>query len=148
MGRKRIWVVLGLGAIAGAIGLLVAGGLSENMVYFLTPSELEARSADVQGSSIRLGGQVKANTIQWNPETTELRFVVTDGTAEIAVESRGAPPAMFADDMGVVVEGTYSPDRIFHSRNLMVKHSNEYHPPEDGQAPREAYRSLIPEGTD
>lgn len=145
---KRVWSMLGLGAIGGAIALLVAGGLSENMVYFLTPTELQARSSTVYGSALRLGGQVKANTVDWNAETGELRFVVTDGQAEIPVRSEGAPPAMFADDMGVVVEGTFHEDGIFHSRNVMVKHSNEYRPPAEGEDPHRAVRSLMPEGED
>jgi cytochrome c-type biogenesis protein CcmE len=134
---------LGLLAIAGAIGLLVAGGLRENVVYFLTPTELEAKGADVYGAPLRLGGQVKAESVDWNVDSGRLRFVITDGDAEIAVQSSGAPPAMFQEGMGVVVEGSYGEDRVFHSRNVMVKHSNEYRPPEEGEHPREVYRSLI-----
>ncbi len=146
--KKRVWPVLGLAAIAGAIALLIGAGLSDNMVYFLTPSELQARSAEVYGSPLRLGGQVKPRTIDWDAERGELRFTVTDGTAEIPVHSEGAPPAMFADDMGVVVEGIFHQDGVFRSRNVMVKHSNEYRPPAEGEDPHRAYRSLIPEGED
>lgn len=142
---KKAWMLLGLAAIAGAVTLLAAGGLSENMVFFLTPAELEAKAADVAGtgSSLRLGGQVKPGSIEWNPETRRLAFSLTEGGSEIAVESSGAPPAMFRDGMGVVVEGTYGEDRVFRSTNLMVKHSNEYAPPEHGENVQETYRSLI-----
>ena len=37
MKRRRMWMALGLVAIVGALVLLVAGGLRENVVYFLTP---------------------------------------------------------------------------------------------------------------
>ncbi len=147
MKKNRLWALAGLGAVGGAIGLLAAGGLSENMVFFLTPSELEAKTPSVYGSPVRLGGQVKPNSVEWNAETLEMRFVMTDGTAEVAVESSGAPPQMFGDGIGVVVEGTYGEDRVFRSTNVMVKHSNEYQPPGEGHDPSDTYKSLIPEGS-
>jgi cytochrome c-type biogenesis protein CcmE len=52
---------------------------------------------------------------------------------------------MFSEGMGVVVEGSYREDGVFRSHNVMVKHSNEYRPPKEGEHPRELYRSLIDE---
>jgi cytochrome c-type biogenesis protein CcmE len=140
-------MLAGLGAIGGAIALLVAGGLSENMVFFLTPSELQARGASVVDAPIRLGGQVKPGSHDWNADAHVLRFVITDGAAEVDVQNEGAPPQMFADGIGVILEGRYGEDGVFHSTNLMVKHSNEYKPPEEGDDPHEAVRSLIDDGT-
>lgn len=144
---KRLWMLVGLAAIAGAMALLAAGGLSENMVFFLTPTELEAKTPDVFGSPVRLGGQVKPGSVDWDADDLELRFVIMDDGVEIPVLSEGAPPAMFADGIGVVVEGTYGDDRVFRSTNLMVKHSNEYAPPDHGEDPRASYESLIEEGS-
>ena len=132
----------GLAAIAGAIIWLAAGGLSENMVFFLTPAELEARGANIEGQPVRLGGQVKPGSVEWNADASELRFTIVEGASEIAVESSGAPPAMFQPGTGVVVEGSYGPDRIFRATRLMVKHSNEYAPPEHAGDAAEAYQSL------
>ncbi|MGH7540765.1 MAG: cytochrome c maturation protein CcmE [Gemmatimonadota bacterium] len=146
MNRNRLWMLAGLIAIGGAIALLAAGGLSENMVFFLTPTELDAKTPAVYGAPVRLGGQVKPGSVAWDADTRELRFVITDAEAEIAVESTGAPPQMFGDGIGVVVEGTYGEDHVFRSTNLMVKHSNEYRPPAEGHDPKEAFESLIPEG--
>jgi cytochrome c-type biogenesis protein CcmE len=72
-----------------------------------------------------------------------LRFVITDGSGEIAVSEKGAPPQMFRDGIGVVVEGRYGRDGIFQATNLMVKHSNEYRAPKPGQQPHEMYKTLI-----
>lgn len=143
--RRRLWMGLGLAAIGGALFLLVAGGLKENVVFFLTPSELHAKGADIYDTPIRLGGQVKPESVAWDAETRDLRFVVTDGAREIPVRSSGAPPAMFRDGMGVVVEGRYRESGQFESTNVMVKHSNEYRPPAEGEEPAKAYESLIRE---
>lgn len=144
--RRRIWIGVGLAAVAGALALLVTGGLSDNVVYFLTPGELEARGPEVYGQPVRLGGQVKPGSVDWNARETDLRFVLREGDAEIPVRSRSAPPAMFQEGTGVVVEGSYGRDGVFRSDRVMVKHSNEYSPPEEGSEPREAYRTLKPEG--
>lgn len=136
-------MIMGLVAIAGAITLLAAGGLSENMVFFLTPAELEAKGTEIIDQPIRLGGQVKPASVDWNDNTTELRFIMFEGDVDIPVESTGAAPAMFRDGIGVVVEGMYSDDGVFRATNLMVKHSNEYAPPEHSEDVRDTYKSLI-----
>ena len=144
---KKVWAGLGLAAIAGAIALLIAGGLSSNVVYFLTPSELRAelaeRGEEIVDQPLRLGGQVKPGSLNWDAEALDLRFVVRDSVGEVPVRSTGAPPAMFKEGIGVVVEGRYTHEGVFESTNLMVKHSNEYEPPHEDANPRDTYRSLI-----
>jgi cytochrome c-type biogenesis protein CcmE len=88
---------------------------------------------------------VVPGSVQWDAQAVDLRFRITDGIKEVAVHSRGAPPQMFRDSMGVVVEGTYGRDGVFQSKNLMVKHSNEYRPPKEGHKPAEVYKTLTKE---
>lgn len=143
---KKIWAGVGVLAIIGGIAMLIAGGLSSNVVYFLTPSELRAelaeRADEIVDQPLRLGGQVKEGSLTWDAEALDLRFVVADSLGEVPVRSTGAPPAMFKEGIGVVVEGRYTHDGVFESKNLMVKHSNEYEPPH-GEKPEEMYESLI-----
>jgi cytochrome c-type biogenesis protein CcmE len=119
------------------------GGLDQNVVYFLTPKELLAKGTRAVDVPVRLGGQVKPGSVVWNDTTLSLRFTITDGTSEVAVASKGAPPQMFRDGMGVVVEGRYRADGTFNCTNLMVKHSNEYRPPKAGEKPQEMQKTLI-----
>jgi cytochrome c-type biogenesis protein CcmE len=143
MKGRRTWMAIGLVAIVGALVLLVAGGLRDNIVYFLTPTELAARGSEVYDAPLRLGGQVKPNTVEWNVDSGVLRFVITDGETDVPVLSSGAPPTLFSEGIGVVVEGAYREDGVFRSNNVMVKHSNEYRPPEEGREAKDLYRSLI-----
>lgn len=143
-GKKKLWAGLGLLAVVGALALLIGGGLKDNLVYFLTPTELEARGASAYGEAIRLGGQVKPGSVHWNADHHDLRFVVTDGKTQIPVHSTGSPPSMFQEGIGVVVEGKFDSNGTFQSDNLMVKHSNEYHPPTKGESPRETFKTLMP----
>jgi cytochrome c-type biogenesis protein CcmE len=138
-----MWAGIGAVAVVGAIALLLAGGLKENVVYFLTPTELVAQGTSALDRPLRLGGQVKPGSVNWDAEDLDLRFVVQDSVSEVQVASTGAPPAMFRDGIGVVVEGSMRPDGTFESTNLMVKHSNEYRPPHGDSVPDAMYESLI-----
>lgn len=143
MNRKKGIIIGGVVIIVGAFAYLLYGGLDKNIVYFLTPQELLAKGTRAVDVPVRLGGQVKPGSVVWNDTTLALRFTITDGTSEIAVASKGAPPQMFRDGMGVVVEGRYRADGTFNCTNLMVKHSNEYRPPKPGEKPQQMQRTLI-----
>ncbi|MGH7709733.1 MAG: cytochrome c maturation protein CcmE [Gemmatimonadaceae bacterium] len=143
MSRKRWTGVAVTAVIVGAFGYLLLGGIGENLVYFLTPQELLARDEKGFDVPIRLGGQVTPGSVQWNAQAIDLRFRLTDGSKEVTVHARSAPPAMFRDGQGVVVEGRYGRDGVFRADNLMVKHNEEYRAPKEGEKPREMYRSLM-----
>lgn len=143
---KKVWGAVGVVAVVGAVAMLLAGGLKDGVVYFLTPGEVVAQGTDAVDRPLRLGGQVKPGSVQWDAEALDLRFVVQDSGGEVPVESRGAPPAMFRDGIGVVVEGSLRADGTFESTNLMVKHSNEYQAPHGDSVPEAMYESLIRPG--
>ena len=145
--RGRRWAVAGVLVIVTAFGWLLYGGLDDNIVFFLTPQELLAKGPEAMEVPVRLGGQVKPGSVQWDEKILDLRFAVIDGEGEVAVHSTGAPPQMFRDGMGVIVEGRYGRDGLFRATSLMVKHSNEYRAPEDGQRPQEMYRTLFKDST-
>ena len=144
-GRKRSALAVAVVIIVAAFGFLLYGGIDKNVVFFLTPGELLARGTTAYDVPVRLGGLVQPGSVKWDAETLDLRFVVVDSggqTQAVNVHSRGAPPQMFRDGMGVVVEGRYHRNGVFESTNLMVKHSNEYRKPEHGERPTEMYKSL------
>ena len=144
MSSRKVGIALALAVVLGTFGYLLYGGVEQNLVFFLTPKELLAKGDKAYDAPVRLGGQVVPGSVVWNAETLDLRFRVTDGAgSEVSVKSKGAPPQMFRDGMGVVVEGRYGRDGLFQSSNLMVKHSEEYRAPKPGHKPGEMYKSLI-----
>ncbi|MFN0098446.1 MAG: cytochrome c maturation protein CcmE [Gemmatimonadaceae bacterium] len=147
MTGRRGMIIAGAAVMLGAFGWLLFGGLDSNVIYFLTPQELLAKGTQAVEVPVRLGGQVKPGSVRWEEKTLDLRFTVTDGSGDVAVHSIGAPPQMFRDGMGVVVEGRYGADGIFKSSSLMVKHSNEYRAPVPGQRPQEMYKTLFADST-
>jgi cytochrome c-type biogenesis protein CcmE len=144
-GRKRVVIALATVIILGTFGFLLWGGLDKNVVFFLTPQELLARGTSAYDAPVRLGGQVEPGSVKWDATKLDLQFVVTDGSGKVKVHSTGAPPQMFRDGMGVVMEGRLRPHGVFESKALMVMHSNEYRAPKPGERPQEMYRSLMKE---
>ena len=144
-GRRRAAMAVGVLIVVGAFAFLLWGGIDKNVVFFLTPQELLARGDRAYDVPVRLGGQVAPGSVKWDADRLDLRFVVMDGSGKVDVHARSAPPQMFRDGMGVVVEGRLGRSGVFESTGLMVKHSNEYHPPKEGERPAEMYRSLIRE---
>jgi cytochrome c-type biogenesis protein CcmE len=140
---KKSWIIGGAVIIVAVFAWLLFGGLEKNVVFFLTPKELLAKGRDGMDVPVRLGGQVKPGTTKWDAKTLDLSFTVTDGAGDIMVKSTGAPPQMFRDGMGVVVEGRFASSGVFQATNLMVKHSNEYRAPKPGEAAHEKYKTLI-----
>jgi len=138
MSRHGKFIAGGL-VIVAAIGYLVWAGVSRSVVYFVTPSELLA--APAAGKTYRLGGLVQPGSLKWEPKTLDLSFTLSDGRANVAVKHRGAPPDLFAEGRGAVVEGSWTPDGYFKASLILAKHSEEYKAPHDGAEP--GYKELM-----
>ena len=131
---SRKWLV-GITVICSTIVFLSLINLGQYTVYFFTPKEAVAQSSKINEKVVRIGGMVKNKTVKWQPKSLKLKFVLSDlkGT-DIEVFYKGAPPDMFKENSGVVVEGSLSLDgKLFTARNLFVKHSEEYRVPGDHQ---------------
>lgn len=127
--RMRLLVVAA--AAIGAIGLLAAGGLGDSLVYYLSPTEVSALPDAPE--RVRVGGLVQPGSVRLDGE--DVRFVLTDGVTHLDVIHRGDPPGVFQEGQGALVEGQVDQDGTFRSDLLIVKHSNEYAAPADGDLP-------------
>jgi cytochrome c-type biogenesis protein CcmE len=133
---KRGRVYFSLAVIVGSLAWVAAKGLSGNLVYYKTPTEVLHQSSALVGERFRLGGLVIPGSVQRSGSIT--RFVVTDGTTRLTVIDTGSLPALFRDGQGVVVEGMYEGDGAFHSDTVLVKHNGVYTPPSPGETPTSA----------
>ena len=137
--RRHTKFIAGGLVIVAALGYLVYAGVNESVVYFVTPGELQA--APVTGKAYRLGGMVKQGTLKWQPKSLDLTFVLSDGQASIPVRHKGAPPDLFAEGRGAVVEGTWSGEGYFKASLIMAKHSEEYKAPHEPS--QSGYKELL-----
>lgn len=132
--RQNRWLAIGaLGVAAVAFLIITAGGIGENLIYYWGPTELHAAGPKAIGATIRLGGQVRPNSVKSSGLGSTLEFDVTDGKNIVHVRSSSVPPQMFREGIGVVVEGTMNRDGVFLSDRLMVSHGNEYRAPRSGE---------------
>jgi cytochrome c-type biogenesis protein CcmE len=130
--KRRAKFVAGGVVIAGALGYIIYSGLTQSVVYFVTPSELQA--APVPGKAYRLGGMVVRGSVRWEPRALDLTFALSDGKTAVPVRHRGTPPDLFGEGRGAVVEGSWSPEGYFKAGTILAKHSEEYRAPEGGRA--------------
>ncbi len=146
MRRRGKFVVGGL-VILVAIAYLIWAGVSQSVVYFVTPSELLA--APVASKTYRLGGLVLPGSLKWEPKSLDLSFTLSDGKANVSVKHKGAPPDLFAEGRGAVVEGAWTREGYFKASLILAKHSEEYKAPHDGAEPgyKELMKSLRGEST-
>jgi cytochrome c-type biogenesis protein CcmE len=118
--------------ILAALAYMIYAGVSQSVVYFVTPSELGA--APVAGKAYRVGGMVVPGSLHWEPRTLDLTFTISDGKRAIPVRHKGTPPDLFGEGRGAVVEGSWSADGYFKASHIMAKHSEEYKAPHDGDS--------------
>jgi len=140
--QRRVFLGISLLIAAAALGVVSFGNIGENLVYYWDSSQLHEAGEEAIGPTIRLGGVVQEGTMDFSEETGELRFLVGDGKNTVKVHSMAAPPQMFREGIGVVVEGTLTKSGVFESRRLMVKHSNEYRAPEEGADVKDLYKTV------
>ena len=110
---------------------LVLKSLEENVVYFLSPTEIKNLS-EINNKKIRIGGMVKNQSIIVNSD--KVIFIVTDFKNEINVSYSGSVPNLFAEGKGVVAEGYLKDRSYFSAVKILAKHDENYMPPEVKEA--------------
>jgi len=109
------------------IVFLVLNSLKENVVYFLSPTEIKTLN-EVKKDKIRVGGMVKKSSI--NVINDEIIFVITDFQNEINVTYSGLVPNLFQENKGVVAEGFLEDKNYFKATKILAKHDENYMPPD------------------
>ena len=111
---------------------LILKSLEENVVYFISPTEIKNLSEIDKNKRIRVGGMVKEKSIKL--DQSEINFIITDFKNEINVKYSGAVPNLFSEGKGVVAEGYLSDRSFFNAKKILAKHDEDYMPPEVKEA--------------
>ena len=106
---------------------LILKSLEENVVYFISPSDVKVLP-ELSKKKIRIGGMVKKDSIETNAK--EILFTITDFKSEIKVSFSGSIPNLFAEEKGVVAEGFLKDRNYFTAKKILAKHDENYMPPE------------------
>tara|TARA_A100001011_G_scaffold353659_1_gene395370 strand:+ start:297 stop:725 length:429 start_codon:yes stop_codon:yes gene_type:complete len=126
--KKRV-SFLSLLLISLIIGVFfILKSLSNNILYFKSPTDIQLSQDIIFNKKIRVGGMVKKNSISINKK--EIKFIVTDFKNEIVVSYVGTVPNLFLEGKGVVAEGKLQDKNFFIADRILAKHDEKYMPPE------------------
>jgi cytochrome c-type biogenesis protein CcmE len=135
--RKRLWLLVGSLCVLGAAAALVLSALSDNIVFFYSPTQIAEKHVPPD-RRFRLGGLVEKGSVK--KQGDEVSFRVTDLRKSVEVTYRGILPDLFREGQGVVAEGALDKHGVFTAREVLAKHDEKYMPPEVAKALKESGR--------
>ena len=130
--KSRIAVTILLLVLVLALIFFFLRSLEENLVYFLSPTEINNKENIFFNKTIRIGGLVKKNSII--KKNNSINFIITDLNNEIIVSYSGSIPNLFSEEKGVVAEGKLQDKKYFIAKKILAKHDENYMPPEVSKA--------------
>lgn len=134
--------LVGLVGVSLVVSYLIWTGVSETMVYYLTPMELVTKvTADptFHDVGVKVGGRVVPGS--YEKRATGHSFVVHDVEDEsvtFRVEYAGDLPDTFTDSpamvVDAVVEGRFREDAVFEATTVLTKCGSRYEATPEGLA--------------
>jgi cytochrome c-type biogenesis protein CcmE len=121
--------IIGGALVLATVGYLMATGIKETGVYYLTPSELASRvqsDHSFYNVGVKMGARVVKGSISRDVASQTITFRATDGQNSWPVVYRGLAPDTFTDEVDVVVEGRLQSDGVFHATTLLAKCGSRY----------------------
>jgi cytochrome c-type biogenesis protein CcmE len=124
--------MVGAAVIVSSVAALIATGVKETGVYFLTPAELSAKTmADptfVENVGFKVGAKVVPGSVRRDPNARTIDFKVSDGIKTYRVTYHGLVPDTFTDanDIDVVVEGRLGRDGVIRATDVLAKCGSRY----------------------
>ncbi|MEQ8320221.1 MAG: cytochrome c maturation protein CcmE [Rhodospirillales bacterium] len=129
--HKRLTFVLVAFLLLGGAAALVLNAFEENIVFFMSPSDVAAGKVS-DDRRFRLGGLVEEGSVDKTAGET-VSFRVTDMSETVSVSYTGILPDLFREGQGVVCEGRLT-GGVFVADEVLAKHDENYMPPEVADA--------------
>ncbi|MBA1277396.1 cytochrome c maturation protein CcmE [Stutzerimonas stutzeri] len=131
--KKRLFIVLAILAGVGIAVALALTALQENINLFYTPTQIAAGEAP-EGTRIRAGGLVEADSVTRSSDSLTVSFRVTDNNETVTIQYQGILPDLFREGQGIVALGRVNADGVLIADEVLAKHDENYMPPEVSQA--------------
>lgn len=125
-GLRNIGFVIGAIVIAGAIALLAATSL-DDQIYYLTVAEAVEDYSELGDTEFRLKGDVVAGSLMLREGVlNEHRFVLEASGVEVTVDYTGPLPDTFADEAEVIALGRFLDREHFVAIEVIAKCPSRY----------------------
>jgi cytochrome c-type biogenesis protein CcmE len=158
-GRGHGKFIVGGALIIAAIIYLIISSAKASAEYFLTISELQAKSSAMVGQDLRVSGAVIGDSIQYDPQTLTLQFTVANipgdnkeidqlgglavvlhqavidpNSQKLKVVYNGVKPDLLKNEAQAIMTGKLGADGVFYADELLLKCPTKYQDALPGQA--------------
>jgi cytochrome c-type biogenesis protein CcmE len=113
--------------MAVAIGYLAYLGAASSWQYYLSVDEAVADATHIAGKRIRVSGRVRNGSLTIVDDRRQAAFDLAGELHTLHVACRCTLPDNLAEDIEVVVEGTYQADGI-HGDKVITRCASKYQP--------------------
>ena len=72
--KRRLLAVFAITFAGSILAYIAMGDIGENLVYFWNPKELVQKGDAAIGATVRLGGVVQTDTLNWHAESLDFKF--------------------------------------------------------------------------
>jgi cytochrome c-type biogenesis protein CcmE len=127
--RKRMLVVMLILMGVSIAAFLALTAFQKNLLYFYTPTQVAAGESP-QGYPFRVGGLVVKGSVEREPDSVKVRFLITDGSATVPIVYAGILPDLFREGQGIISIGQMNGQGVFEASEVLAKHDENYMPPE------------------
>ncbi len=147
----RVKFIIGGILIIAAITYLIISSTKANAQYFFTIDELNSRGQSMVDQNVRISGAVIGDSIQYDPQTLQLRFTIANVPADnkqieaqgglaavlhaavtdssrtrMQVVYSGPKPDLLRDEAQAIITGHVDGSNVFYADELLLKCPTKY----------------------
>ncbi|MHC4741811.1 MAG: cytochrome c maturation protein CcmE [Planctomycetota bacterium] len=128
--KTIVKVLVGFVVIGGGLAYFMYQAMQSSWSYYYRVDEFVgdyvADNNAVEVPSVRIFGNVKAESVSHDLEKTLLTFTLAGSKNELPVHYKGSVPDNFTEGKDVVVQGRLDTNGVFQAKTLMTKCESKY----------------------
>ena len=123
----RVKLLIAFVVLVGALGYFAFQAFAGATVYYYTVGEINEIGPSPEGKTVRVSGKLEPDSFHRSTGSTLSEFRLTDGTESLIAAHEGVLPDLFFNEHSeIILEGSYEPDGVFISENVIVKCPSKY----------------------
>ncbi len=127
LSSHRVKMLIAFAVLVGALGYFIFQAFSGAAVYYYTVGEINAIGPSPEGKTVRVSGKLEPESFHRAAGSTLSEFHLTDGNETLAAAHEGVLPDLFFNEHSeIILEGSYDPNGVFKSENIIVKCPSKY----------------------
>ena len=127
LSSHRVKLLIAFVVLVGALGYFVFQAFSGATVYYYTVGEMNEIGPSPEGKIVRVSGKLAPDSFHRAAGSTLSEFRLTDGAETLAAAHEGVLPDLFFNEHSeIILEGSYDPNGVFMSENIIVKCPSKY----------------------